>query len=153
MSETNVTETFVLKGRSFSINAMYGPKKFKTSEARDWEMTVFHQLGHGDNVAKFERLRAAFNPAVHGYSIAITVVYPETKFYTKVGDISAHTHDVSNYEKPLVDLFFLSKYFNNDVPYGTKNLNCDDKYIIRMFSRKCVGPDFGIRVTLKVIRR
>ncbi len=147
------SETFQLNVRSFSINAMYGPKKFKTSLARDWEMTVFHQLSSEENLTKFSRLREAFDPAIHGYSVSIIVYYPESKFYTKGGDISAHTHDVSNYEKPLVDLLFLPKYFDLNAPYGCRNLNVDDKYIVRMFSRKAVGPDYSVKVVLKVVKR
>lgn len=147
------SETFQLNVRSFSINAMYGPKKFKTALARDWEMTVFHQLSSEENLTKFSRLREAFNPAEHGYSVSITVYYPESKFYTKGGDISAHTHDVSNYEKPLVDLLFLPKYFDLNAPYGCRNLNVDDKYIVRMFSRKAVGPDYSVRLVLKIVKR
>jgi hypothetical protein len=150
---SSATEVFNLNIRSFSINAMYGPKKFKTPAARDWEMTVMHQLNSEENLTKFSRLREAFNPDIHGYSVSITVYYPESKFYTKGGDISAHTHDVSNYEKPLVDLLFLPKYFDQQSPYGCRNLNVDDKYIIRMFSRKAPGPDFSVKVVLKVVKR
>jgi hypothetical protein len=146
-------ETFKISGRSFSINAMYGPKKFKTAEARDWEYSVLHQLNSAENLAKFERLRSQFDVHKHAYAVCITVYYPEHKFITKDGTISAHTHDVSNYEKPLVDLFFLPKYFSLGDPYGCKNLNCDDKFITRMYSRKCIGPDYGLRVSVKIINR
>lgn len=145
-------ETFLLKGHSFSINGMYGPKKYKTSAARDWEMTVLHQLSGAENQIKFERLRSCFDINKHTFSVTIVVEYPEQKFLTKAGHISAHTQDVSNVEKPLIDLFFLPKYYALESPYGCKNLNCDDKYITRMLSIKRAGSDYAIKVCIKIIQ-
>ncbi len=140
--------------KSFSINAMTGAnKRFKTSEARDWETTVLHQLNSKQNKQKFENLRSHFDPNRHSYAVTIIVYYPETDFYTKKGLISAHTQDVSNYEKPLIDLVFLPKYFAQDPPYGCQNLNCDDKYITRMFSSKRPGTENKLIVRLKIINR
>jgi hypothetical protein len=147
-------ETFCLTGKSFSINAMYGPKKFKTSAARDWEYSVLHQLNSSENLAKFERLRSYFNPNKHVFSVSIIVTYPENKFYARSTQlISSHTHDVSNVEKPLIDLFFLPKYYELGDPYGVKNLNCDDRFITHMVSRKIIGPEHGIVVKVRIIER
>ena len=146
-------ETFYLTGYTFSINAMYGPKKFKTAAAKNWEHTVLHQLNGGTNAAKFEKLRNAFDPNKHAFSVTIIVEYPVSEFYTKNGTISAHTQDVSNVEKPLIDLFFLPKYFAQQDPYGAPNMNVDDKYITRMQSIKRVGPKPTITVSIKVINR
>jgi hypothetical protein len=147
-------EIFHLKSKSFSINAMYGHKKFKTSAARDWEYGVLHELNSTENLQKFERLRSHFDPNKHSFSVSIIVSYPEQKFYAQSTQlISSHTHDVSNVEKPLIDLFFLPKYYDLSDPYGVKNLNCDDKFITRLFSMKKVGASNGITVKIAIIGR
>ena len=147
-------ETFLLSGRSFSVNAMtYATKKFKTTECREWEASVLHQLNSTENIAKLQNLRNFFDPKRHSYAVSITVVYPTSHFYTKQNLISAHTHDVSNVEKPLIDLFFLPKYYNQRDPYGAPNLNVDDKYVTRLFSCKKVGDDYGVKVSIKILNR
>ncbi len=146
-------ETFHLSGQTFSINAMYGPKKFKTAAARDWEMTVLHQLNSPTNQLKFENLRAHFDVNKHSFAVYIIVEYPAAKFYNKEGNISAHTKDVSNVEKPLIDLFFLSKYFGLESPYGCRNMNADDRFITRMMSIKRPGTAYKISFSIKIIER
>jgi hypothetical protein len=149
-------ETFTILSKSFSINSMYNYKnnrKFKTLEAEKWETGILHQLSSKQNMQKFENLRSQFDPELHSYAVTISVYYPEADFYTKKGLISAHTHDVSNYEKPLIDLLFLPKYFELPAPYGCKNLNMDDKYITRMFSTKRPGTEHKLIVKIKIINR
>lgn len=146
--------TFLILGRSFSINATTGAnKRYKTPECRDWETTVLHQLNSAENKQKFDKLRSHFDTSKHSYSVSIAVYYPEADFYTKKGIISAHTQDVSNYEKPLIDLIFLPKYFNLEGPYGCPNLNIDDKFITQMFSTKRVGPELCIKVRIRILKR
>jgi len=54
--------------------------------------------------------------------------------------LSSKAFDVSNMKKPLIDLIFLPKYFNQKPPYGAKNLNIDDKYITDLSSKKRISP-------------
>lgn len=145
-------EVFKLSGPSFSINSVTGAdKRYKTSEARDWECGVLHQLNSKENGEKFEKLRSHFDANKHAFAVTIVVEYPREKFLTKKGTVSAHTHDVSNYEKPLIDLFFLPKYYNQPDPYGAPNLNCDDKFITRMYSQKRAGARHAVTVAIKII--
>jgi hypothetical protein len=103
-----------------------------------------------ENKKKLKELRQHFDPMKHVYKVDLTFFYPKHVLYRKDGGISARAHDLSNVEKPLIDLVFLPMFYDRPSPYGAKNLNIDDKYIIDLRSRKRVGKDFRIRVTLNI---
>lgn len=121
----------------FSINRMYYANKMsKTAEAQKWTLEVFHDLSQPHNQEKLEALRAGFDPKQHGFNVSFTMYFPVDIFWTKTKRISSRTFDLSNIEKPLIDLLFLPKYFDKTPPFGCKNLNIDDKYLMEMSSRK-----------------
>lgn len=132
---------FILKGLSpFSINAMYYKGNFgKTAAAKDWCYQVFHALSTEENQKKLHGLRESFDPKKHCHYVSMWAVYPEKEFQTKSGGISARTQDCSNFEKPLLDCFFLPKYFTEPAPYGCKNLNTDDRSVVSLNSYKKAG--------------
>jgi hypothetical protein len=128
--------------KPFSINAMYYmDKRNKTREAKEWSYSVFHQLSSEQNLAKLEKIRDYFDPAKHHFHVSLRAYYPRHILHRKDGAVSAKSIDVTNWEKPLIDLLFLPKYFNTPSPYGCKNLNVDDKYITSMLSAKIISPE------------
>jgi hypothetical protein len=126
--------------KPFSINRTYSTGRgggfFKTNAADEWCAEVFHQLNSETHQYQFELIRSVFDPKRHGLSFSITACYPIADFYRKAGGISSKTQDVSNFEKILIDCMCLPKFNETPVPYGCKNLNVDDKYIIDMHSAK-----------------
>lgn len=134
----------------YSINAYYGrDKRHKLPQAREWEQHVFHALSAEYPQRMLKELREAYIAGKHSWSIRLTAFYPN--FYTKSGNISNHTHDITNWEKPLVDLLFSPRYHDAPYPYGAPNLNCDDRFLVSLYSRKRPAKDDGktwIRIQL-----
>jgi hypothetical protein len=146
-----VRRVVTLKLKPFSINAMFcRDKRHKTIEAQEWSCSVLVALALKENKKKLKELRQYFDPMKHVYKVDLTFFYPKHVLYRKDGGISARAHDLSNVEKPLIDLVFLPMFYDRPSPYGAKNLNIDDKYITDLRSRKRVGKDFRIRVTLNI---
>ena len=150
--------SFILQDLSpFSINStncVVNGRLIKTSAARNWQMQVFHRLSTKQNEKMFDELRAYFKPATHYFAVEILVAYPASDFYTKKKMISAHTMDVSNFEKNLVDCFFLPKYAQREAPQGCKNLQIDDKYICSLKSEKRVtssDSNPSIRLSIEIL--
>ena len=139
-----VRRVITLKLKPFSINAMFcRDKRHKTIEAQEWSCSVLVALALKEN-------KKNFDPKKHVYKVDLTFFYPKHVLHKKEGGISARAHDLSNVEKPLIDLIFLPMFYDRPSPYGAKNLNIDDKYITDLRSRKRVGKDFRIRVTLNI---
>lgn len=133
-----MTRQFVLHNiKPFSINATYYGNGFiKTSKAREWAMDIFHRLSTPENEQALRELREAFNPKLHGFIFRMTAFYPRSQFYTKQGQISNKTFDMSNCEKGLIDLFCLPKHSISPSPVGCQNLQVDDRYIVELVSKK-----------------
>ena len=133
-----MTEIIWLPLKPFSINAMYygNSKHGKTQDAREWSYNVFYILSKEENAQKLRRLREEFNPKKHCYRVRISAYFPESEYFNKSGTMSAKCFDISNFEKPLIDLIFLEKYMYLDSPYGAQNLGTDDRYIRSLYSEK-----------------
>ena len=146
-----VRRVITLKLKPFSINAMFcRDKRHKTIEAQEWSCSVLVALALKENKKKLKELRQYFDPKKHVYKVDLTFFYPKHVLHKKEGGISARAHDLSNVEKPLIDLIFLPMFYDRPSPYGAKNLNIADKYVTDLRSRKRTGKDFRIRVTLNI---
>lgn len=145
-------ESFRLTGKPFSVNAMfYRDARTKTQDWREWSAQVFHQLSTESNLKKLSNLRNAFDPALHHVHVTLTVYYKRDLFYNRSGEVSAKTMDITNFEKPLVDLFCDNRYFETAYPYGCQNLNINDKYITQLLSRKLSGPEQCIEISFELV--
>lgn len=139
--------------KPLSINSTYygtGSGFTKTSHAREWTREVFFQLDQDSNKKAMEELRQHFEPGQHCYAVNLTAFYPESEMFTKKGHISARTHDLSNWEKSIIDCIFLDKYYNQSVPDGCENLQTDDKYIVDLFSRKRPSSDGKYLIAIEI---
>lgn len=140
---------FILPIKPYSINAMYYRNKaFKRREALDWSYNVLSHLSHHTNEEKMRDLREAFDPKKQYFRVEITFFMPEKKLITKDGRLK--TPDLSNIEKPLIDLLFDRQYYDKEPPFGCKNINIDDKYIGELFSSKRVCPDGQYHADIKI---
>lgn len=136
--------------KAFSINSMFHKNRsWTTKEYKDWSAQVFFKLANYEKT--FEDLRNFFDPKKHGFAIDLKFYYPSNILYTKSGSLSARAHDISNIEKPLIDLLFLPTFFEKSVPYGCKNLNIDDKFIIDMRSKKLPAEEHRIDIEIQVV--
>ena len=145
-------QTLILPLKAFSINSMYCKNRaFKTQAYNDWAASVFHRLSSEENAAKLADLRESFDPKKHSYVVDLAFYYPSKVLYTKAGGLSARAHDISNIEKPLIDLIFLPVYHGRSVPNGCDNLNIDDKFISEMRSRKLAAEEYRIEIELQIV--
>lgn len=143
--------TFVIPLKPFSVNAMYYKSRdMKTRECRDWETAFLHELRQPGPQAALKDLREAFVLHKHVYRARIIWKVPRANFVTKEGHLSSRSFDVTNVEKPIIDLIFLPKHHVQLYPHGAPNLNVDDKYLMALTSgKRCSSEEkYEIQVTL-----
>lgn len=128
----------------------YRDRSVKTTEARHWTYEVFDVLNQSENQEKLENLRNFFEKKKHAYCVELIAYYPEELYYTKAGDMSSRTFDISNWEKPLIDLIFLPKYHKQTAPNGCPNLNVDDRYLKKMSSLKLPSDTHKIYIKIQI---
>lgn len=127
---------FTLYCRPFSINAYrYRDQRFKTKEAKAWEIEVLELL---KNVPGLPIIAEQWRTDGGGFRLWIEVVYPYYMFYNKAKQISAKTMDVTNFEKPLVDLIF------------QKTMEVDDRFLIECHSSKTPSSISCIKIRLEL---
>ena len=147
--------TLVLNIPPFSINQMYYNKKgyIRTEKYREWCRNAFYELSKNYNIYAMKQIREAFEPAKHVLEVECIAFYPDKKLITKQGRISSKSVDLTNWEKPLQDLIFDTKYYDRYLPEGVANLNMDDKYVVKLLSQKRIasGDDYQILFTIKIL--
>jgi hypothetical protein len=145
--------TFTLAMQPFSINRMYGrDHTHKTQAYRDWELAFVQALSKPGPQAALADIRNAFKPEEHCFIVKLKAYYPAATLFNKQGKISSRAEDLSNIEKPILDLLFLPKTHVQPAPWGCPNVNCDDKYVLRLSSGKAVSPDgkHWLQVTIAI---
>lgn len=139
--------------KPFSVNASY-VRTFngvrKSSGASEYSAQIFNVISRESEAAKLQELQSKFDPKEHCYKLKITAYYPEAEYYTKKHELSSKTIDISNAEKLIVDCLFLPKFNEEPFPYGARNLNCDDRYLVEMTSRKLGANKRLIEVTIEI---
>lgn len=146
--------TFTLPLEPFSINrTYYRDRRHKTQDFRDWELATVNALAAPQVQSKLERIRAKFDPQQHGFVVRFKFMYPAATLFNKQGQISSRAEDLSNVEKPLLDVLFLPKYHVQSFPWGCPNVNADDKYVVRMTSEKTLSPNDAhyIQISIAVV--
>ena len=128
----------------------YNNRSAKTQNALEWSAQILHQLNKVEIQKKLKKARDFYNPKKHKYEINLKAYYPREILFTKDGQLSGKCHDISNWEKPLIDLIFLKKYFDKPSPYGCKNLNVDDKHLSKLISEKCLSKDGTFYIVVKL---
>lgn len=136
----------VIPFKAYSINDYYynDRKHGKRKEAKEWEYQVNWQLKNYD----FSEFRNSFNPKTDALKVDITYYY--SNFYTKAGNLNKKTYDLSNCEKPLIDLIF-NPVNHGPAPYKSPNLNIDDCNIIEMNVKKLPGKE-SIEIVISTIK-
>jgi hypothetical protein len=140
---------FSLNVKALSINSMYYNNRNhgKTADAKAWTAQVCAELNRfSELLAKF---RETFDSSKHAYVVHLE--YETPKMFNAKGVISAQSLDISNWEKPLIDLIFIESNYGDGI-YQSLNLNTDDRFITTLVSRKKYGLAYKINVTLKLIK-
>jgi len=119
----------------------YNTRNRTTAAYKTWTEQIFHQCDQKDITDKFLELRNQFDPGSQGFKVSFKFYYPKAILFKSDGSLSSKCFDLSNIEKPLIDLLFLPKYYSEPAPYGFKNMNIDDKYVVGLSSEKCISPD------------
>lgn len=134
--------------KPYSVNQyFYGNRAIKKREAVEWERSIIELIRPESIQKKIEDFKKKFNPSLHSLQIDLLFQYPHNILYTKKKQLSSKAFDISNVEKPLIDVICLSKY-STEV---TKNLEIDDKYVKKMTSEKTSGDTHNITVKIQLI--
>mgnify|MGYP003349633707 CR=1 FL=1 len=129
--------SFTLSLEPFSVNrTYYRDRRHKTQDFRDWEMAAINALSRPQIQEKLTAIRGKFDATKHGFLVKFVYMYPQSVLFNKQGQISSRAEDLSNVEKPLLDVLFLPKYHVQPFPWGCSNVNADDKYVLRLNSQK-----------------
>ena len=144
---------FSLNAPPFSVNKAYYKKSFtRTKECREWGNDILFQLLDHHIQRDIERFRLAFaKKKFSSVGMHIQFHIPQSVFYTKKGDISRRSMDLSNVEKLLIDLIFDPRFCGRDLGDGelAKNLSMDDKLITKLISEKIPSKShYKIDITL-----
>lgn len=143
--------TITIPIEPLSINKVHcRDQRYLTAAAQAYIQNVLISLSQKRTKKKLKELREYFNQTKHVYLIDVTFYYPRDKFFTKQDQISSRVHDLSNIEKPLIDILFLPKHFGDNPPYKAENLNIDDKYIADLHSHKRAADDYLIEITIEI---
>jgi len=144
---------FVVACPPFSINAFhYATKRIITADAREWMQDIIYQMSAPGIEAKLAQLMQNFDRSKDSIHLSLLFKFPKAQYLTKAGSISSHIPDLSNIEKPLIDILFLPKHYGTNPPQTFKNLNIDDKYVTFICSKKTAydGDKPCIEIGLKV---
>jgi len=128
---------FTLQSPPFSINKAHYKRSFtRTVECREWGDNILAQLQNPDLQLEFQEFRKSLNKR-EGIIISITYNIADNIFYTKKGEISRRSMDLSNIEKLLIDLIFDTRFCGREINGKViHNLAIDDKLIVDMHSKK-----------------
>lgn len=128
--------SFMLHGKAFSINKYYYKSRaVKTKEARAWEEQIMAQLANRPEVIEMADMWRKNGGYFH---VGMIFYYPESVFFNSHSVVSAKTFDLSNIEKPLLDLVL------------NHTMQIDDRHVTRLDSRKMVGAWESIQITLEL---
>jgi hypothetical protein len=139
--------TLELSIKPYSVNKyFYGNRAVKRRETVQWETSLVELLRPEEYQSAFEELKEQFDPTKHCFHIEIECYYPREILFTKAGCLSSRAFDLTNTEKPLVDVIFLEKYATTTV----KNIGIDDKYITKMTSEKLPSDKHKIIIKIQL---
>jgi hypothetical protein len=128
--------SFSLKAEPFSVNNVNKigrGKLYYSKPYMRWREIVVRELDDPDKIAKMQEFHDNYDEKKHAISISLEFNIDSKKFYTTDGRVSMRSKDITNIEKPLVDLLFSTRFVERD---DFINFNLDDKMIVMMTSIK-----------------
>ena len=86
-----------------------------------------------------QAIKTEFQPTKHALKVSYDFFYPYKLLYTKKGEISKRSFDLTNIEKLLQDNLFEHRYNGREIDgLIIENFDIDDKFIIDLHSSKNV---------------
>lgn len=132
-----MTVRLELPFKPFSINQMtYRDVRFKSAAYKEWATKMIAHIQDCDQYKQLLDMATDHKASGGTFEISIHAEYPKHEFLNKQGQISSKTVDISNAEKPLIDIIF----------GGLMEVN--DKYITSMTSSKGLGAWYKITVEI-----
>lgn len=137
----------IIPEKPYSVNKMfYSNRSIKRREAVEWEQTIIEHFRDEDLKEELHYLRSQFNPSIHCIHVSIKFYFPKSILLTKENKLSSRAFDLTNMEKPLIDVVFLEKFCTEKC----KNLQIDDKYITKVVSEKLLGDQHRIELEIEL---
>lgn len=138
--------TITFQVQAISINSMYYGNRLhgKTTAAREWSENVLNTLKYYSQ--EINELKNYFDEKEHVYRLHLQMLVPIDVLYTKAGVLTSKVVDLSNFEKPLIDLIMLPKYADRG------SLNKDDRFVQSLLSEKIpTKNEWGIVVHIEIV--
>jgi hypothetical protein len=134
-------------------NFYYGDKKHGLKpQAKEMQYKIFHALSIPSAKKDLKDLRDYFDNSKHCFRVEIILNVPKSKFFNSESKISSRNLDNSNFEKGIIDCVFLPKHYGLNVPYQAEQMNCDDKYITELYSKKQpINGDYSVDFSIEII--
>jgi hypothetical protein len=150
----SLSVSFTIKAPPFSINKAYYRNRQLTQEARKWREQMLVQLQTPLLLTLMQALKTEFLPSKHALSVTYDFYFPKRLLFTKKGEISKRSFDLTNIEKLLQDNLFESRYNGREIDgVVIENFDIDDKFIVDLHSRKLPHEKdhHEIRVTVALL--
>lgn len=131
---------FKLQTKPFSVNQMScRDARYKSAAFKDWyvktRQLILASPQYPDLLIMAEDFQALKDPRL---LMELHVTYPAGMFHNAQGSISSKTMDVSNFEKPLIDLIV------GDL------MHLNDKHVVKLISTKSPGAELCIDVHIEL---
>jgi len=141
---------FYFPFKPFSINSMYyRNRSIITTEARNWQSSVLRCIEDISSQKRIKEFKDYYDPKINALEIEVQSYYLESDLITKNGTLSSKTFDLSNVEKPIIDLL-TSKTYSTEI---CSNLEIDDKNCIRLISLKGIANEPALIVIVRKINK
>jgi hypothetical protein len=140
-------QTITFQLQAISVNSMYYGNRLhgKTTAAREWSNDVLNTLKRYS--VELTALRELFNEQKHVYKMHLEMLVPIDVMYTKTGIMTSKIPDLTNIEKPLIDLVMLPKHFAE-----AGNLNKDDRFLQSILSEKIpTKNEWGLVLHIEIV--
>ena len=101
-----------------------------------------------------QSLKKAWQPSKHCLSVSYDFYYPSEILYTKKGEVSKRSMDLTNIEKLVQDNLFESRYNGREIEgVIIENFDIDDKFIVSLHSQKLAHnqPYHEILITVELL--
>ncbi|GAF72488.1 unnamed protein product [marine sediment metagenome] len=132
------SETLILKTEAFSVNKTVCTNRqgrmVSTAAFRRWKDFVATLISTPVNEGRINRIKSAFDPAIHRLIYKQITYFPSNVLFTLKGELSSRAFDVSNIEKGIIDLIY----------EGKGGLDINDKFNTDLISlKRCSETDFA----------
>ena len=129
--------SFSIKIKPFSVNKAYYKNRQLTQEARKWREDFLLSLQRKEVLQQMQQLKQLWSPSKHCLSVSYDFFYPSNILYTKKGEVSKRSMDLTNVEKLVQDNLFESRYNGREIDgVIIENFDIDDKFIVSLRSQK-----------------